>query len=505
MPVDIVILPQGSGLPLVDPWRESDRLEGGKYKFREDLWRNHTLQYARRALSYNCSPTEVFLCLRGDHLAERYDEHFIKALLELARKHCWGDNIYLAINWRISSHRQQSLKRQSLFEWIKTAIKCGATDVIEEDIAPNQFRESDGYALSHGARLSRQRHSTLPLVTQQGEWKCALPNSTSQENLPILLDPFVQSGEWREGTNLITVVDQGDSVMQSGLVRESLRKYRRASQVVAVSGYGLAPSQKLQERCSAETLKLIEARGAFELRTLLLRHNQSYQMYELSKLTKIEMLRVEKVKIDKNNRLFDVNQRTNYPSLLLTNSFDPDGSIKEVNNCLEASLDAGLITQCLPPHTAYHAYPGLRIGRLPNVLKSVAPQSGPPLTAWVFLGHGGGERGLKSGPPDSWGKPEYWLAKFNHYGHSLSLAFFAACRSAETARLFAQAGVGVAIGFEKDVTPEACQLLAKEVVRAALYTNGDQQKILAAFHAGCRQLSSNDLSHTKPKAYYAVG
>ncbi len=504
MPIDVVILPQGSGQPLAH-WQESDQHREGKYEFREDEWRKHVLQRARRALNGNWSPTEVFLCLRGDHLVGRYDEHFIKELLKMARRYCWGENVYLVINWRISIHRRQPIWRESLFKWIETAIKHGVTDIIEEQIAPDPFTDAEGNALSHGAILSQQRHRTLPLVARQGDWRCVLPDSMNQENLPTLLDPFVLYGEWRDGMNLIAVMDHGDSVVQSGLVRRWLNKYRRAPMVVTISGYGTTPSRKLQERCNTETLKLIEARGAFELRTLLLRHNQSYQPYGLSKLTKIETFRVEKVMVNKNNRLFKINQTTNYPSLLLTNSFDPDGNIKEINNCLEASLDAGLITQCLPPHTVYRAHPGLRIGALPNVLKSVAPQPGPPLTAWVFLGHGGGERGLKSGPPDSWRKPEYWLAKFKDYGHSLSLAFFAACRSTETARLFAQAGVGVAIGFEKNVTPEACRLLATEVVRAALYTGGDQQKILAAFHAGCRQLSSNDLSYTKPRAYYAVG
>lgn len=501
MPVDVVILPQGSGQPLAAPWRESDRLEDGRFKFQEERWRDFARQRARWALSGELLSAEIFLCLRGNHLAGRYDEHFIKALLEMARRHCWGDDIYLAVNWRNSIHRKQPIWRESLFKWFDAAIEHGATDVIEEQIAADGFSETDGDALSHGAKLSRRRHRALPLVAAQGEWKLVLPNTLSQENLQALLGSFVHYGaEWREGTKLIAVVDQGDPAVQSGLVRMWLSRYRRAPIVVALSGYGVTPSRKLEERCRAEDLELIEARGAFELRALLLRHNQSLQWRESSHGGKVEM-----VKVDGDNRVFAAHRQPGTPNLLLTSSFDPDGDGDEISHCLEASRDAGLITRQLPPRTIYLAHPGIRSGKLPEVLKFAAAPSGPPLTAWVFIGHGEGRRGLKSGRPDGLEKPERWLNRFKGYGRSLPLVIFAACRSSVTAQHFARAGAGVAIGFEKDVPPKACQLLAAEVVRAALCAGGDQQAILAAFRAGCQQLSSHNLDYANPTAYYGVG
>jgi hypothetical protein len=125
------------------------------------------------------------------------------------------------------------------------------------------------------------------------------------------------------------------------------------------------------------------------------------------------------------------------------------------------------------------------------------------LAAWWFIGHGRNSHGLQ----DVDGQilsPDAWLAKIPRRGARLPLAFFSACRSAETACAFARAGAGVAIGFDSDTLPAPCRLLAITVVEAALNSNGNPEQIMSAFAVGCRQLQARGLAHVKPRAFYAV-
>jgi len=91
----------------------------------------------------------------------------------------------------------------------------------------------------------------------------------------------------------------------------------------------------------------------------------------------------------------------------------------------------------------------------------------------VHFGHGQGEQGLQEALSGLFEPPERWLACFAAYGRSLALAFFSSCQSAPVARRFASAGAGVAIGFEQEVPPAACQILATIVVGTALLILGE--------------------------------
>lgn len=69
------------------------------------------------------------------------------------------------------------------------------------------------------------------------------------------------------------------------------------------------------------------------------------------------------------------------------------------------------------------------------------------------------------------------------------------------ARRFAQAGVGVAIGFEQPVPGDACRLLTAKIINVALRSGGERKAILQAFHAGCAELEINGYSDLAPVAF----
>src|SRR5205085_5183717 len=122
--------------------------------------------------------------------------------------------------------------------------------------------------------------------------------------------------------------------------------------------------------------------------------------------------------------------------------------------------------------------------RLPAMIESKS------ITAWVYQGHGDYMNGLQESRAGRLAPPDRWLNCFSDYQSSLPLVVFSACRSSQIARLFAEAGAGVAIGFDSDVTSSAAKLLTTDVVSTALRTRGNLKEILEAFRRGCRRLTA---------------
>ena len=180
--------------------------------------------------------------------------------------------------------------------------------------------------------------------------------------------------------------------------------------------------------------------------------------------------------------------------LLIVSSFDSDVP----QDCLAAARDVGMLRRDLPPQTRLVVHPAISCRQLPDLLQLL-----PSQIVLTFIGHGNGANGMQEFHSGKYITPERWLECFAAYNGSLSLAFFSSCRSTETARLFAQAGAGVAIGFGADVLPRACQKLAEQVVQAALRTKGDRSEILRAFQYGCRILKAEGLDEAQPLAFYS--
>jgi hypothetical protein len=125
------------------------------------------------------------------------------------------------------------------------------------------------------------------------------------------------------------------------------------------------------------------------------------------------------------------------------------------------------------------------------------------LTAWLHVGHGKRTHGLQE-VTGEFQTAKRWLQCFAAHrsrGGSLALAIFSACETIEVAKEFANAGVGVTIGFDKKVPSVACRRLTAEVISAALRANGDRETIIRAFHLGCDKLKAENF-RLEPVAFF---
>jgi hypothetical protein len=478
MSVDVVILPQGG--------RESLRawIEESAFNIQLDEWEALSLEIASKARLGNGTPVEVFLCPLGDHLIARYDSYFIERLLQAARDHCWGADIYIVADRRIRVSADEIEDHASLARWFEAAHRGGAADIIQVDLDRSGFYPVEPTDLASASELSRLRQIALQSRISTSKWRCHLADL--KRRLPAFLDPFVKypQGPYR-GENIVIVVDKS-AVDQEELVNNA-RGSDLAERHVVVT-LGVHPSANLRAMCQAEDdLALVRCRGPFELRYFMLQLNATYEL-RTAKWTGA----VEAIALDE-RPLFGQSRREEGRGLLVTSSFDPD---IEYDHYSEAARDAGAIAYGRPRNAFYRAHQAITPGNLSQVLKSFST-----VTAWVYLGHGGGEMGLQEAGSGEFKTPDEWLSSFSAYAGSLPLVIFSACRSTVTARRFAQAGVGVTIGFEDDVPPEACRLLAAEVVRAALVTGGDQAGILNAYHVGCTDLIAGGYTGVGPKAF----
>jgi hypothetical protein len=489
MAIDVIILPEG-GTQYISPWRENEGWHKNVgYDFQFEEWQKNVLSLASRALSGNCLQTAVFLCLLGDHLVDRYDYHVIQELLKLARDYSWGANIYLAKDYHIKISSGQILAQAALSSWFVTAFEAGATDIVEVPIDRSGFNPIDANPLRIGSDLSRQRHELLQLMVS-----CILPETAT--GLFTFLDPFVEySLDPTYSRNLLIIIDKLNPIDQLAFARKVLRRYPEATCAIVLYGYNMKASPKLREFCYTQNLRLIHCRGPFELRYFLLRLNKTAMKRTVRAMGKVEVVTLNENPIFDPVDIFDAVESSESPSLLITSSFHPH---TDFEHCIEASRDAGRITFNIPPNTRYQVHPALDGHFIPLLLRDRSA-----LTAWVYLGHGDGTKGLQVASSGAFEAPELWLSRFSSYGKRLPLAFFSACQSAPTARRFAEAGVGIAIGFEEDVPPEACRLLAAEVIRAALRTGGNRQEILNAFYVGCTDLLATGYIRTGPIAFYS--
>lgn len=486
MPIEVIFLPNG-GTQYIEQWIEhEDLLDDEGYRFNLDKWRSTVIYLATQALSGHPFQTSVFLRLMGDHLVDRYDYLFIKEALKVARDHSWGGNIYVVVDSRLGLELPQMDSEESLLLWFKTVMEAGATDIIEAPIDRTSLITS-GKALGSGADISRNRYKVIDHLAFNDEYRCVVSDSDS--NLLLLLDRFIEYDQAIDyNGRLIIVVKQSNFTEQMGYTKRHLQKRPHAFPAIMMYGYGTIAGPKLRDLCRIRNIGLLRCRGPYELYYYLLRLNNLPTLKTPKGLGSVRQVEPDE------SHIFAPKLDTIKPCLLLTSSFHPEN---DVEHCLEASRDAGQITYNIPPNAMYYVHSALHSKAVPSLLREL-----PPLTAWVYLGHGDGHNGLQvvSGEYES---PDLWLSRFRGYGKGLALAFFSACRSADVARRFAEAGAGISIGFENDVSPEACRLLAAGVVGEALRSGGDRKAILDAFHIGCAELAAQQHSESMPIAFHS--
>ncbi|HKX31283.1 MAG TPA: toll/interleukin-1 receptor domain-containing protein [Blastocatellia bacterium] len=260
--IDAGFLRRGSSQYLLCLQSESDldlKTEEAKKRMLDYLWQQ---------LPDDRTRLDVYFCLRGDHLIERYDYDLIGQLLDLALQYGWGEHRYVVVDERIGYTGVKDYDLASLIHWFDGVRHGNATDIIEVKLEPGR---PDPNRLSKAANRSLERSRQLNHLNGEvnpgEEWRCVLPETSWQ--LAAFLRPFVAPRTFHG--NLVLVVDSGDPAFQFRFVKSFLTKDPHRNYLVVA--HAAPASNKLYSLCDEWNLKLVECRGPFELRYLLLRLN----------------------------------------------------------------------------------------------------------------------------------------------------------------------------------------------------------------------------------------
>ncbi len=495
MSVDVVILLErseeivrvGEGL-----WREYDRPNIDLTR-----WRQLALELARRAADGAHARAEIFLCLGERHLVESYDHAFIEELLKTANNSSWGGKVRLVADQHIEGYLEHLETVDSLKIWLVAARDSHAVDVSLASFERDGNEEHLPSPLRRAGDSSEVRYRVLPRLVAPGQWE-VWPASKDVANL--LREARGQTEHYVPGKNLLIVVsrDSSTSFLAKQRIGELLAKHPEGRFALGVLGNTSKPDPVKGREARLPNwvaglskefpfVNVVEFGGLLELRYFLLRLNE-FCPTDLWPAPG----NVESVALSPRPGALHV---PNYsPNLLITSAFNPS---ERKRNCWESSQDVGQLLKTVAFRPNYLVHPGLRKDDLRGLFKAM-----PEPTAWLFLGHGHGHRGLQDADGKIY-KAEEWLKALVGNCHSLPLAFFSACSSADMAKRFAVAGVGVTVGFKGRIMPEPCRLMANRVIRAALDSHGNREEILRAFQAGCRELQK-DYGRIEPRAFYAV-
>jgi hypothetical protein len=481
MPIYIAVLPLGDTTEM-KYWSERTSSSVSR-----DEWDDLAIRLTHENLGERRVLVEVFLCLYGQ-LDEVYNYSRLAETLRNAREHVWGAPIYLVVAANFHPHSEQRRYHATWAKFFETVHQARVVDLIENaslfkgDVPPT------GVTLRLLADESAERRERWQKLSSSQGWKCVVRPETDAP-LADFLSPFVIRNTTTQGTgNRIIVCNNSRKSTTSSFmeknVSQSSEQYQVVANLVADSNF----QHWLDEECLRRGLELFVFNGALELRFSLLQLNHRSQ-------ENIAGGRIEVVRVGP-NPLFGAGRGNALPRLLITNGFDPNDA-RDSLLCLEAADEAGELNHQAPASAIVQIYQSVTCERLPSMIES------EDLTAWVYQGHGAADVGLQESRAGRFAPSHRWRDCFSSYQNSLPLVVFSACRSTHVARLFAEAGAGVAIGFEADVTSSASKLLTTDVVTTALRTQGERQQILDAFERGCQRLMARGHISSGPKAYWS--
>ena len=481
MPIYIAVLPLGDTTEM-KRWSERISSPGSR-----DEWDELAIRLAHENLGDKRFLVEVFLCIHGQ-LDEVYNYNRLAETLRNAREHAWGAPIYLVVAANFRPQSEQMKYHATWTKFFETVQQAKVVDLIENAGLLEENMSPIGVRLRLLADESDARRERLQKLSSGQGWKCIVRPETDAP-LADFLSPFVirnKSSSW-QGNQIIVCNNSRKSTTRSFIEKNVIQP--SAQQQVVASLVADAEFQTwLNQECQLRDLELFVFNGALELRFCLLQLNRLHQEYSTGD-------RIESVQIGR-DPLFRAGKGGAPSRLLITNGFDPDDA-RDSLLCLEAADEAGELKHQAPAGALTNIYQSVTCERLPSMIES------EDLTAWVYQGHGAAELGLQESRAKRFAPPYKWRDCFSSYQNSLPLVVFSACRSAHVARLFAEAGAGVAIGFESDVTSSAAKLLTTDVVTTALRTQGNQREVLEAFNRGCQRLMARGYINSGPKAYWS--
>lgn len=490
----------------------------------EETWRQLALVINQLAAHDPALQVDVFLHLRGHLIENLYDISALTEVVGYARDYTWGGNIYIAWDQKPESAFDRLYKgnEKVLEELFRMLVQSGVTDLIEIQKRRKETGRDEKTILSECAFESRQRRERLQRLVDSNGWHIVLRDGA------YFLADFVgelvreQSG-LVEGRNLAVFYDQrppggwGQLLKGARLYESDGRPF-----VAAISRSNPKDAWDLETLWAQESkgLKLFLFNGIFEWLYTFARLCQASHL----PATSVGDVSPHDIEWVEHARRLDAEPepKSRDPRLLVTSAFAlrresesgfDESDVEETWErdaayCLAASREIGGFLRYLPFHVAVEIRHRVICEQMPHFLE------GDPFTAWLYLGHGDKERGLREEETGQYASPQRWLACFRGYEARLRLVIFSACETAGLAHLFVESGAAeVAIGFKYEVLTQATHELSKRVMPAALQREHSRAAVLRAFQETVRVLrrityseSGQDrvYSDAEPKAFAAV-
>jgi hypothetical protein len=506
-----------SEIGTVDPSSEGDGRGAEWSRLCENI-----VQWARTG---KAGTTELFIFLPDDELRRRRDISYLRQLLTWAREHTWGARLFLVANDDIHLSGELREGQEALKQWLAAARQGKALDILQVDYSFMGFPANGEQHLrcdwtrdlevprpvldrlrDAASRSVNNRQRVLTARQQRsGPWRCVLSLERGRP-LEDFLFPLIQRyGVIEEPANLLVVVDCMHPNTQENAVKKARRKYEGRCALVAT--LGPAPSPELKGYCAEHELgEVLHLRGDFELWFLLLCLNEMPLQWGLRAPPGSEGLAAGVRSWDERSGVYSIcrggsppfrpTAPGSRPTVLVTSSFNPE----ELGFCVDAACDVGWLVDRAPLDVRLVVDPATTRETL---IRRIDRDALDP-AIWIHLGHGEGKCGLWEAGSKVPTPTEKWLQCFHGRQLALPLALFLACESAETARSFAQAGVGVAIGFEGKVFSDRCRILADQVLKSVLTKGWQPQSILEGFAQGRLDLMALEDAAADPKAFVST-
>lgn len=461
MPAEVVIIPK-AGHQKHPVWEQ-----GQVFQDEKGDWEAIACRIAEAAYQNGSVTATVCVCPAGTGTSA-FDSEYLESLLRRARRHVWGAPLHVVVDPKAWIPRTGE-ELLNTFRWFETALDAGATDILE---VLNLPKERPRRCLEKACRRSATRRSELRRAGRTAPWCAVFAEERNQDRVRFLADFAYDTQADPQAANLIIGIDRARLNEQAKYVEKALDTYRANDFLVAaVRNHAKGP---LLDLCAKRTVRWFDCQGLFELRYALLqlkRRGTACAHGTYGEFVEVEV--AEPARFPRSP-----------PLLVLTSAFHA-GSDPE--RCIRAAGDVDAVLHGVPNEPEYRVLPGVTTGAFMDLLES----SGP-VFAWVHMGHGCGGEGLRQYGAGTGTRAEHWLGCFADHNQALPLVFLAACHSAEVAQCFAEAGVGVAVGFRGQVGPEECQFLVRRIMPAALRSQGNPDTILQEFQTGCEQLCARE-------------
>ncbi|HBL27968.1 MAG TPA: hypothetical protein DD490_14105 [Acidobacteria bacterium] len=426
----------------------------------------------------------VFLLLDKEEFPYRLQRSALKDLLDLARRRIWGGRLFLVVaDLPVSDELVETMG--DLGDWMRVLLENGVSDLLQTDKSYwSENLEPLLRELRHGAGKLRSKEEALLDVADHREWRCVFLTEPGARDLAgELLGPLVlgDSGKRGDFKLLIVVAGEVDAERVDSYLRDQTHEVRLFATVKQ------RPSQELKDLCSKLDLDPpLVFRGELELWYFLRRLNDLRKWHSLRSPGAVQ--RVWAAQPEEGQQ-----PTWQYPSLLFTSAFGPGD--EQIPQWLAAADEVGRLL-CKVPYTLDSQ---VELEIQPDQLIR-ALERRP--NAWIHMGHGSARSGLHI--PGREMTKEQW-GRFFSKRDLPPLALFLTCDSHEVARSFAEAGAGVAIGFEGIVESDKTWYLAEQVLMAMFVRGMSRQVILEGFAAGARNFEIAQTLTAKPRAYYPRG